>query len=120
MLWACVPLGGKPSTCEMPTFELKSAPPISAARAPAFTPSAWPRRMPNSSTVPPRPLARMRAIVGIVSKEVIELRRGIVQAHAKVYLGHGQLVFVGIENTFRGGLILNAHSFWLPQAPGRS
>ena len=61
MLWACVPLAGRPMTCDSPTFELKSAPPIRAARVPAMTPLPWPRRVPNSMISWPRPLSRTRA-----------------------------------------------------------
>ncbi len=60
-LCACVPLGGKPSTCDMPTFELKLAPPISAARVPAFAARSCARRAPNSITVRPRAASSMRA-----------------------------------------------------------
>jgi hypothetical protein len=45
----------------MPAFEEKSAPPIKAARVPAFAPLSCARRRPNSSTIRPSLLSRMRA-----------------------------------------------------------
>jgi|GEM_PF-4083970 len=61
MEWAWVPLGATPMRRDTPTLELKSAPPMRAARDPALAPRSCARRMPNSSTTPPRAASRMRA-----------------------------------------------------------
>ena len=59
--WAWVPAGWRPSAMAASTFDVVAHPPISAARIPSSTPVAGPRRIPNSSTRPPRALRTTRA-----------------------------------------------------------
>ena len=47
----------------MPAFEVKSAPPMRAARVPAFAPRSWARRTPNSS--------RMLAAPAVLDEEAL-------------------------------------------------
>ena len=65
--WAWVPLGSTPSARDMATFDVKWAPPISAALTPALAPPAGPRRIPNSSTGRPRAANATRAAFVAIS-----------------------------------------------------
>ena len=54
----------------------------------------------------------VRAVIGIAAEEVLELHDGFVQALAEVQLRHGELVLIGEQDAFGGGVIEWVHRFF--------
>ena len=58
----------------------------------------------------------VRAVIGIAAEEVLELHDGFVQALAEVQLRHGELVLIGEQDAFGGGVIEWVHKLSIRRA----
>ena len=106
----------------MPTFEVKSAPPINAARAPALAPRSWrPAQAELQQQLPAPALADARGLGGDqrLVVELVEQRRLENLGHRQRPLHHGQR-HVGVHHPalrgWRAGLMPAKSPFRRSQA----